>query len=102
MHRKHGHMHTLESISPPISRPSPPLARQGPASNDVWTDRKVLHPTILTLHLTWLRAASRNPEMVSEDGQEVLEQVYGFEKLERIDLRPDPSYFPGRRTAGGL
>ena len=95
MHRKHGHMHTLEPtpISLPISRPSPPLARQGPAANDhsLYGPESItpedFDPAFDELHRR-LKEASRNPEMVSEDGQ-----VYDFEKLERIDLGLAPVTF---------
>jgi hypothetical protein len=108
MHNKHGHMCTRNTtgINADLTTDiktnftwSPPLARQGPASNDDSLEGpESITPEDFDAAFDKLdqrlKEAPRNLEMVSEDGQEVLEgQVYDFEELERIDKGLAPVTF---------
>ena len=108
MHRKHGHMHTHNTagINADLATDiqtnftwSPPLARQGPASNDdLLEGPESITPEDFDAAFDELdqrlKETPKDSEMVSEDGQEVLEgQVYDFEELERVDKGLAPVTF---------
>ena len=78
---------------------SPPLAHQGPASNDdLLEGPESITPEDFDVAFDELdqrlKETPKDSEMVSEDGQEALEgQVYDFEELERVDKGLAPVTF---------